>query len=96
MNDPFEEHNLIDDPKYNKVLLKMKSYYADWQQHNHDYGFDPIVWENCPPPKAPKMIEWIHKERPDIVKLMQNGKQPNFHKLGKQFKAYVKAKKQLQ
>ncbi|MGB2129225.1 MAG: sulfatase family protein [Flavicella sp.] len=96
VNDPFEEHNLIDDPKYKKVLLDMKSYYADWQQHNHDYGFEPIVWKNCPPPKAPKMIEWIHKERPDIVKLMQNGKQPNFHKLGKQFKAYVKAKKQLQ
>lgn len=95
VNDPFEENNLINDPAYSQVLSKMKSYYREWQQQYHDYGFEPIVWKNCPPPKAPKMIEWLNKERPEIVKIMENGKQPNFHKLGREFKAYVKAKKEL-
>jgi N-sulfoglucosamine sulfohydrolase len=95
VNDPFEEHNLIKDPKYRSVLEQMKIYYEDWHQKNHDYGLEPIVWENCPPPKAPKIMAWIKKEKPEILKAMQSGKQTDLNKLAKEFKNYKQTKKQL-
>ncbi len=90
INDPYETNNLINNPKYKEVAEKMRGYYADWNAKNHDHGLDPINWENCPPPKAVKVVKWLKKERPDIINKMKKGIEPGF---GEATKAYKKAMK---
>ena len=88
-NDPFEENNLIDDPKYKDQIEKLKSYYTDWNTKHHDFGFDPIIWENCPPPKSVEVIEWLKETKPEVIATMEKGIEPGFGK-------YVKALKKSQ
>ena len=83
--------NLANDPAYAEVLAKMKGFYAAWNAENHDHGIDPIIWENCPPPKSVEIMEWIHEERPDIIDKMKKGIEPNYGKIQKEFQA-AKAK----
>ncbi len=87
INDPFETKNLISDPAYAKVLAQMKGYYDAWNAENHDYGIDPIIWENCPPPKSVEIMNWIYEERPDIISKMKKGIEPNYGKIQKEYQA---------
>ncbi len=91
VNDPFEMNNLINDPVYSNVVNKLKAYYNDWNAKNHDYGLEAINWKNAPPPNAPKVIEWLKKEKPEILEQMKVGVEPGF---GKIMKAYKNQKKQ--
>ena len=68
----------------------MRGYYTDWNVKNHDHGLDPIDWENCPPPKAVKMIKWLEENKPEIIEKMKKGIEPGF---GKTFKAFLKSEK---
>ena len=86
INDPFEMNNLIGNPEYTDVSNEMRSYYQDWNSKNHDYGLDPINWKNAPPPNAPEVIEWLKKERPEVLKLMKQGIEPGFGKIMKEYR----------
>lgn len=81
VNDPFETNNLIDNPNYKKAADKLRIYYQDWNTKNHDYGLDPIDWENAPPPNAPQVIEWLKKEKPEVLEQMKQGIEPGFGKI---------------
>lgn len=81
VNDPFETINLINSPEYQSVANVMRSYYTDWNSKNHDYGFDPIIWENCPPPNSVELMNWLKEERPDVIETMKKGIEPGFKKL---------------
>lgn len=91
-NDPFELVNLIADENYKATADRMRGYYADWNAKNHDFGFDDIIWENCPPPKSVEIMEWIKKEKPGIIAQMKKGIEPNYGKLGKEYNNYLKNK----
>lgn len=92
-SDPFETINLVNDPNYASVLTKMKSYDDDWNSKNHDFGFDEINWKNSPPPNAPKIIEWLEKEKPEILEQMKQGIEPGFGKIMREYKAHQKQTK---
>jgi N-sulfoglucosamine sulfohydrolase len=85
VKDPFETKNLIGDPKYNKIANQMRAYYKDWNSKNHDYGFDPIIWENCPPPNSVDIIKWLKKERPKVIEQMKQGIEPGLEALSKEY-----------
>ena len=89
--DPLETKNLINDPNYTAVLSKMKRYYNHWNKNNTDFGLNPIDWDNAPPPKAPDLIKWLKKEKPEIIEQMRIGIEPNFGKLNKEFRAQNKS-----
>ena len=86
VNDPFETKNLINDVAFTSVANQMRGYYNDWNQKNHDHGLDPIQWENCPAPKAGVILEWLQKERPEIIKQMEAGIEPGFGKIKKAYR----------
>ena len=65
--------------------MKMKGHFNDWNNKNHDYGLDTINWENVTPPKAVDIIKWLEQEKPEIIKQMQNGIEPGFGKIKKEF-----------
>ena len=67
VNDPYETVNLIDDPKFASVAKNMRAYYDQWNAENHDYGFEEIIWENCPPPSSVEVIQWLKEERPEVI-----------------------------
>ena len=90
INDPFETNNLISYPEYKEVALEMRAYYDDWNAKNHDFGLDPINWENCPPPNATAIIKWLEKEKPEVIEQMKQGIEPGFGKLSKQYKKMLK------
>ncbi|MCA0932505.1 sulfatase [Lutimonas saemankumensis] len=90
INDPYETVNLIDHPEYQAVADKMRGYYEDWNTENHDYGLEEIIWENCPPPKSVEIMEWLNKERPEVIAKMKKGIEPGYGKLNKE---YQKAQK---
>lgn len=92
INDPFETKNLINDPNYQAIANQMRAHYNDWNSKNHDYGLDPIDWKNAPPPKAPKIMEWIEKEKPEILEQMKKGVEPGFGRIAKAFKKSKKKK----
>jgi len=85
INDPFEINNLIDNTEYKAVVQKMRGHYKDWNSKNHDFGLDPIKWENCPPPKATAVIKWLEKENPEILEQMKQGIEPGFGKISKKY-----------
>lgn len=93
VNDPFETNNLIDDPNYADQLALMRGYFDDWNAKNHDYGFDEIDWENAPPPPGPEVVEWLKKERPDVIEKMKKGIEPNYGKLKKEYQKQHNKKK---
>ena len=78
VNDPFETTNLIGQPAYKKTAEQMRAYYRDWNEKNHDFGLDPIDWKNAPPPKAVAILEWLKKERPEVIEQMKQGIEPGF------------------
>ena len=90
--DSFETTNLINNPDYMDVKNRLKSYYDDWNAKNHDYGFDPINWDNCPPPRAPAIIKWIKENKPEVIEQMKKGIEPGFSKLNKEYKQHQKNK----
>jgi len=87
VKDPFELNNLINNPEYNNIIEELKGYYKDWNTKNYDYGFDVIDWENASPPNAPKVIEWLKKEKPEILEQMKEGIEPGFRKIMKAYKS---------
>lgn len=87
INDPFETKNLISDPKYVAQAQKMRAYSDDWNSKNHDFGLDPIVWENCTTAIAPEVLKWLKEERPDIIETMKVGIEPGFKKAINLYKA---------
>ncbi len=91
-NDPFETINLANDPKFADKLAEMRNYYDDWNSKNKDMGFEPIDWENAPPPKATELIKWLEKERPKVIEKMKNGIEPGFGKLNKEYQKTLKNK----
>lgn len=91
--DPYETTNLINNPDYKDIKNRLKSYYNDWNAKNHDYGFEQINWDNCPPPKAPAILEWLNEERPEVVIQMKKGIEPGFSKLNKEYREYQKTNK---
>ncbi|MDH3322665.1 MAG: sulfatase [Flavobacteriaceae bacterium] len=93
INDPFETKNLINHPDYKDVASKMRNYYKEWNSKNHDFGLDPIDWENCPPPKAVEIVKWLKKDRPDIIEKMKKGIEPNYGALNKEYLSIQAAKK---
>ncbi len=92
VNDPFETNNLINNPDYSKVAIKLKGYYKEWNERNHDYGFDPINWKNASPPNAPDMIKWLEKEKPEVIEQMKQGIEPGFGKISKEYREMKKSK----
>ncbi len=64
----------------------MRGYYSDWNAKNHDFGLDPINWENCPPPKSVEIMKWLKDEKPAIIEMMKKGIEPNYGKLSKEYK----------
>jgi len=92
IKDPFETTNLINDPKYATVVTELKAYYTEWNTKNHDYGSDPILWENIITPKAPAIIEWLRKEKPEVIKEMDQGIEPGLGRLRKEYKKQLKSK----
>jgi len=94
VNDPYETTNLIDNPEYKEVVRKMRGYYANWNSKNHDHGMDPINWENAPPPKSVEVMEWLKKERPEVIEQMKKGIEPGFGKYVKQFQNKQKQTKE--
>ena len=90
--DPFETVNLINDPSYADVANKLRGHYEDWNKNNHDFGFEPINWENSPPPRATAVIDWLKKERPEVIEKMKKGIEPGFGTLVKEFRAYQSKK----
>ena len=94
VNDPYETKNLIDNPQYENVANQMRGYYTDWNQKNHDHGFDPINWENSPPPGAVEVMEYLKKERPDIIETMKKGIEPGFKEAIKLYDNRDKVKKE--
>lgn len=92
VNDPFEINNLINNPEYTKVVDKMRSYYAEWNSKNHDFGLDKINWANCPPPNAADIIKWLKEERPQVLEKMSQGIEPGFGKISKQYRKMLEAK----
>lgn len=86
INDPFEMNNLISSPEYKEAADKLRGYYQDWNSKNHDHGFDPIDWTNAPPPNAPEVIEWLEKEKPEVIEQMKQGIEPGFGKLVRQYR----------
>ncbi len=86
VNDPFEINNLIDNSDYKDIADKMRGYYSDWNAKNHDFGLDPINWENCPPPKSVEIMKWLKDEKPAIIEMMKKGIEPNYGKLSKEYK----------
>ena len=52
----------------------MRGYYNDWNTKNHDYGFDPIIWGNCPPPKSVEIIKSFALAGINITMNTFNGK----------------------
>jgi len=85
INDPFETINLIDNPDFAGAADKMRAHYNQWNTENHDFGFDDIDWENCPPPKSVEVLKWLKAERPEIIAKMEKGIEPNFGKLTKEY-----------
>jgi len=71
----------------------MRTHYDDWNAKNHDFGFDEIVWENCPPPKSVEIIKWLKAEKPGIIKKMKQGIEPNYGKLNTEYKSIQSSKK---
>ena len=90
INDPFESINLINNPDYRHVAKKMRGYYNNWNEKNHDFGLDPINWENCPPPNAGAIIKWLKEEKPEIIERMKQGIEPGFGKFNKEYLRYMK------
>lgn len=92
INDPFETKNLIHDFEYIDIANSMRAYYREWNSVNHDYGFEPINWKNAPPPKAPKIMKWVEKEKPEVIEQMKQGVEPGFRTIGIEYKKYKNAK----
>ncbi len=90
INDPFEMNNLIDNPEYASVANEMRGHYKDWNSKNKDHGLDPINWKNAPPPNAPEIIEWLEKERPEVIEQMKQGIEPGFSNLMKEYRTQNK------
>jgi len=90
LNDPNETTNLISNTDYKGVADEMRGHFKDWNTKNHDFGFDPINWENAPPPRSVEVMEWLKKERPGVIKQMENGIEPGF---GKYVKLYQQQQK---
>ncbi|WP_373294371.1 sulfatase family protein [Algibacter mikhailovii] len=88
VNDPFETQNLLNNPDYKFVANEMRGYYDDWNSKNHDHGLDPINWETTVYPGALDVVAWIKKEKPDVIKKMKAGIEPNYGKLANEFKNY--------
>lgn len=91
--DPFETNNLINNPDYSKVAIRLKGYYKEWNEINHDYGLDPINWKNAPPPNAGAIIKWLEKEKPEVIKQMKQGIEPGFGKYSQEYNKMLKSKK---
>ena len=94
VNDPFEMNNLINNPDFNDVANEMRGHYNDWNSKNKDHGLDPINWENAPPPNATEVIEWLEKERPEVIEQMKLGIEPGFGKLMKEYRTQNKKSNQ--
>ena len=90
INDPFETNNLINNPDYKETADKMRGHYNDWNAKNHDFGLDPINWENCPPPKAGAIVAWIKENKPEVIEKMKKGIEPNYGKLSKEYMKFIK------
>lgn len=86
INDPFEMNNLINNAEFKTVAAEMRAHYEHWNAKNHDFGLDPINWDNCPPPKASAIIKWLEKEKPEIIEQMKQGIEPGFGKISKEYK----------
>ena len=50
----------------------MRAYYNDWNSKNKDHGLDPINWENAVVPRAAEVIDWLKKERPEVIEQMKS------------------------
>ncbi|MFK5973054.1 MAG: sulfatase [Flavobacteriaceae bacterium] len=90
VNDPFETINLIGLPAYKNTAEQMRAHYRDWNEKNHDFGLDPIDWKNAPPPKAAAVIEWLKKQRPEVIEQMKQGIEPGFGAWSQAYKNRVK------
>jgi len=92
-NDPFEMNNLINNAEFKNVAAQMRAYYNDWNAKNHDFGFDEIIWENCPPPKSVEIMKWLEAEKPGVIKMMKQGIEPNYGKLNTEYNSLQSNKK---
>tara|TARA_B100000809_G_C15140564_1_gene533033 strand:+ start:12124 stop:13644 length:1521 start_codon:yes stop_codon:yes gene_type:complete len=92
INDPFEMNNLIDNPDYQDVANEMRGHYNDWNSKNKDHGLDPINWENAVVERAAEVIDWLQKERPEVIEQMKQGVEPGLYTLMKEYRALNKKK----
>ena len=90
VNDPYETKNLIDLPEYETVADEMQGYYLDWNAKYHDFGMDPINWENCTPAYSLQLLNWLKLEKPEVIDQMKQGIEPGFSKYNKAFKSSKK------
>jgi N-sulfoglucosamine sulfohydrolase len=85
IKDPFETKNIINNPKLKKIANQMRNYYKDWNTKNHDYGLDPIKWENCIHSDAVDVLQWLQKEKPEVINQMKIGIEPGLSTLSKEY-----------
>lgn len=86
VNDPNETVNLANNPKYFKVLKKLRSLTS-----KYDKATKPLeeVYVN-EPEKGPELLKWVAKEKPELILQMHEGVEIGYQKLMKEFNSKKK------
>lgn len=71
MSDPYELHNLAEDPTYKNSLVVMRGRMDQWQATHHDCGIEDR--NNRHPEKATGIVQWVQKMHPEEWKALQQG-----------------------
>jgi arylsulfatase A-like enzyme len=81
-NDPQELNNLAENPKYQKVLEKMRKKTEEFDTANEPVSnvFHPVY------PGAVDVLEWVKKEKPELYQQMLDGVEIGFHSMSSEYK----------
>ena len=82
-NDPYELHNLAEDPAYHTALLQMRGYLKDWQSKYVDYGLKDLNERKTEHAKG-GIREYVQKNYPKEWQKLVNGE------IGDKFKKFSK------
>ncbi len=87
--DPQELNNLASDPQYSSTLKKLRKLTCRYDKEMTPVSdvYEPIV------PNSVEILEWVKSDKPELYKQIQEGIEIGFKSLGKEYKAYQKAKK---
>ena len=71
MSDPYELHNLAEDPTYRDTLLVMRKHMEQWQAIHRDCGLEDRTTRH--PSPATGIVQWVQEKHPDQWKALQRG-----------------------